>query len=124
MVDADVVIIEHGVGHLLWRADKAGAVAGRAGERRDTGPEALVLPVGAGSFEEAERARIGRAMAGERQAGGDAIFAHLFLNVGGALPGGFLRVGDDRAKRQGKAGAAAVPRGGLAHRPYRVLHGG
>jgi hypothetical protein len=42
--DAQVVVVEQGVGHLFGRADQSGRVAAGAGQRRDPGPEALVQP--------------------------------------------------------------------------------
>ena len=61
-------------------------------------------------------------MTGQWQARGDAIGAHLLLNLRRALPGRFFGIGDHRTQRQREAGIAAMTDGGTAHLAYRVLH--
>ena len=110
MVDADVVIIEQRIGDLLRRADEARAVPGRAGERRDAGPEPRVAAIACRGFQEPERPSIGRAVSARRQARGFPVGAHPVLDLARLLPRGFLGVGDHRPQRQREARMTPVPR--------------
>src|SRR5882724_2252971 len=119
--DAEVVVVEEGLGHLLGGAHQRGGIARAAHRRRDGGPEPLVVPL-------ALARELHQPLRAHRLRQGQGAVALLGLHGGEdaarLVPGGVLGGGNDGPQRDADARLAPHPRARRAHLDDALADGG